>query len=146
MLMESAQVYSLVQQKANLLVIRENAELKSISRNQERLAQAATRDSTAMTVIAAVTMFFLPGTFTAVSLRQNWHFFEGTKLMYWFQTLFSTTFFDFRIANDEHIVSSWLWLYFATTCGLSLVTFTLWRVWLRRALGTRNTVDSSITS
>ena len=38
-----------------------------IARDSKTLAQQATRDSTSMKAIAAVTMFFLPGTFVSVS-------------------------------------------------------------------------------
>lgn len=64
-----AQVYSLVSQRENALSMRDNAELKKISANQARVAVAATRDSAAMRVIAAITTVFLPATFTAVSLE-----------------------------------------------------------------------------
>jgi hypothetical protein len=47
--------------------MRDNAELKKTSTNQARVAVAATRDSAAMRVIAAITTVFLPATFTAVS-------------------------------------------------------------------------------
>jgi hypothetical protein len=60
-------VYNLIGQKENLNAIRDNAELKIISKNQEHLAEAATRDSAAMYIIAFISMLFLPGTFTAVS-------------------------------------------------------------------------------
>jgi len=39
-----------------------------LAKDQKRIVEETKRDSTSMTAIAAVTMFFLPGTFTAVSL------------------------------------------------------------------------------
>jgi hypothetical protein len=53
-------------QKGNTLAMRDNAELKKISRKQEELARAATQNSVATYIIATITMWFLPGTFTAV--------------------------------------------------------------------------------
>lgn len=41
----------------------------NISRSSEELAKKAVRDSNSMKAIAAVTMFFLPGTFVAVSIH-----------------------------------------------------------------------------
>jgi hypothetical protein len=43
-----------------------------IAHDSRTLAQKATRDSTSMKAIAAVTMCFLPGTFVAVSLNASW--------------------------------------------------------------------------
>lgn len=63
------------------------------------IATAARRDSNAMQIIAAVTLVFLPGTFTA--------------------TLFSTTFFNFQNRTSK-VVSWWLWLYFVVMVVLTL--------------------------
>ena len=68
-------------------------------------AKAARRDSNAMRIIAAVTLVFLPGTFTA--------------------TLFSTTFFNFQYQSSR-IVSWWLWLYFVVTVVLTLAVVAGW--------------------
>ena len=57
----------MIAQKDNALSMRENAALKSISEDQKRIALAATRDSAAMRIVAAITTVFLPATFTAVS-------------------------------------------------------------------------------
>ena len=46
--------------------MKDNAELKKISVNQANVALAASRDSAAMRIIAAITTVFLPATFTAV--------------------------------------------------------------------------------
>lgn len=62
-------VYSLISQRENALSMRDNAELKKISENQARVAIAASRDSAAMRVIAAITTVFLPATFTAVRIQ-----------------------------------------------------------------------------
>ena len=60
-------MYSLISQRENALSVRDNAELKKISKSQADVALAATRDSAAMRIIAAITTVFLPATFTAVS-------------------------------------------------------------------------------
>ena len=64
-------MYSSISQKENALSLRDNAELKKISVNQSRVALAASRDSAAMRVIAAITVLFLPATFTAVSTKDD---------------------------------------------------------------------------
>jgi Mg2+ and Co2+ transporter CorA len=84
-------VYSMIGQRDNKLNI--------------ETAIAARRDSNAMRIIAAVTLVFLPGTFTA--------------------TLFSTTFFNFQYQSSR-IVSSWLWLYFVVTVFLTLAVVAGW--------------------
>jgi hypothetical protein len=84
-------VYSMIGQRDNKLNI--------------ETAIAARRDSNAMRIIAAVTLVFLPGTFTS--------------------TLFSTTFFNFQYQSSR-IVSSWLWLYFVVTVFLTLAVVAGW--------------------
>lgn len=84
-------VYSMIGQRDNKLNI--------------DTATAARRDSNDMRIIAAVTLIFLPGTFTA--------------------TVFSTTFFNFQ-NRSPGIVSWWLWLYFVVTIVLTLVVLAGW--------------------
>jgi heme exporter protein D len=71
-----------------------------------------------MRVIAAITVFFLPATFTA--------------------TFFSTTFFSFNENLDGKVYSGWLWLYFVVTVVLTAVvvvgTWILWKVKEREIL------------
>lgn len=100
-------LYSLISQRENALSMRDNAELKKISENQSRVAMAASRDSAAMRVIAAITTVFLPATFTAVRDKAA-KILISTDMR---QTFFSTTFFDFQANSDPTIVSWWLWLY-----------------------------------
>jgi hypothetical protein len=57
----------LISQRENALSMKDNAELKKISVNQANVALAASRDSAAMRIIAAITTVFLPATFTAVN-------------------------------------------------------------------------------
>lgn len=64
-----------------------------------------------MRVIAAITIFFLPATFTA--------------------TFFSTTFFSFNSDLGGRVYSKWLWLYFVVSIVLTTVvvvgTWLLWK-------------------
>jgi hypothetical protein len=63
-----------------------------------------------MRVIAAITIFFLPATFTA--------------------TFFSTTFFSFNADLDGKVYSGWLWLYFVVTVVLTAVVVVgTWMLW-----------------
>jgi flagellar basal body-associated protein FliL len=63
-----------------------------------------------MRVIAAITIFFLPATFTA--------------------TFFSTTFFSFNEGLDGRVYSRWLWLYFVVTLVLTaIVVVGTWLLW-----------------
>jgi heme/copper-type cytochrome/quinol oxidase subunit 2 len=62
-----------------------------------------------MRIIAAVTLIFLPGTFTA--------------------TLFSTSFFSFQTPDKPRVVSHWIWLYATVTVGLTMLVIGAWVVW-----------------
>jgi uncharacterized membrane protein len=63
-----------------------------------------------MRVIAGMTIFFLPATFTA--------------------TFFSTTFFSFNGNMDGKVYSAWLWLYFVVTIVLTAVVVVgTWMLW-----------------
>lgn len=63
-----------------------------------------------MRVIAAITIFFLPATFTA--------------------TFFSTTFFGFNADLNGRIYSRWLWLYFVISVILTaIVVAGSWLLW-----------------
>lgn len=42
------------------------------------------------------------------------------------QTLFSTSFFNFQIGNEDRVVSWWIWLYFVVTCVLSAIIVSWW--------------------
>ena len=47
--------------------LRDSAAMKAIAEDSKKVALLTRQDSTNMRIIAAVTLFFLPGTFTAVS-------------------------------------------------------------------------------
>ena len=80
-----------------------------------------------MRVITAVTVVFLPATFTAVNLPR--HTLTASNLP--LQTFFSTTFFNFGAGDDGKVYSVWLWLYFVLTLVLTAIvvggTWILWR-------------------
>ena len=95
-------VYSMIGQRDNRLNI--------------ETATAARRDSNDMRIIAAVTLVFLPGTFTA--------------------TLFSTTFFNFSNRSTSRVVSWWIWLYFVVTVVLTLIVLIGWYCISRRQKST----------
>ncbi|RYP02351.1 hypothetical protein DL764_005833 [Monosporascus ibericus] len=60
-------ILSLIAQRDNALALRDNANLKTITEDQRRIALAATRHSASMQIISAITAVFLPATFTASS-------------------------------------------------------------------------------
>lgn len=74
------------------------------------------RDSIAMKTIAILGIVFLPGTFVA--------------------TLFSINMFDWggadRGKTSSLTVSPSMWIYWAITVPLTIVTFLVWVIWSRR--------------
>jgi len=106
--------------------IRSNTAMKTVAEDSKTVALATLRDSAAMRTIAAVTVFFLPATFTAVC---NSSTFEYTEMLLQNadlkQTLFSTTFFNFQIPNSS-VVSKWVWLYGLITVLLTVFTNVIW--------------------
>jgi hypothetical protein len=133
------QVFSLISQKDNAVNIeiarashtiaqesrRDNAIMKHIAEDSKAVALATARDSAAMRVIAAATILFLPATFTAVSI----FLFGACPSLTW-QTLFSTSFFNFQPTG--HGVSSWIWLYWVVTATLTVIIQTTWYFMSRR--------------
>jgi len=88
-----------------------------------------------MITIAAVTMFFLPGTFISVSpipglLKPPFTF----RTHHAPQAIFSMTFFNFQqdsTGNQEFQVSDRWWYFLAATIPLTLLVFVVWIVWQR---------------
>jgi hypothetical protein len=103
------------------------------------IAADSKRDSTAVKIIAILTMLFLPGTFVA--------------------TFFSMTMFDWNIGNgtaESGIqVSSYIWVYWVVTIPLTALVMGCWILWNRkeesrlaaisstRHLHRRQTIDQS---
>ena len=97
-------------------------ESRRIADESKKVANLTRRDSTDMRVIAAVTLIFLPGTFTAVSLLDR---LASPEVVDSFQTFFSTTFFDF-LGPGVRYSSLGLGLYWAVTIALTLVVLVGW--------------------
>ncbi|OQV08176.1 hypothetical protein CLAIMM_12489 [Cladophialophora immunda] len=101
---------------ANQAESRDNKEIaaqnKEIAELTARIAQQTQRDSASMITIAAVTMFFLPGTFVS--------------------SLLSTVVFNFDSSNIG--VSEMWWILPATAIPLTVFVFAVWLLWLRQRL------------
>ncbi|RSM17200.1 hypothetical protein CDV31_003915 [Fusarium ambrosium] len=85
-----------------------NQEIAHSNLEVSRLAQ---KDGSLMKLIAFVTMFFLPATFTS--------------------TFFSMDFFDWPKAVDA-ITTGYIWVYFAVAAVLTLITVGLFGTWMLR--------------
>ncbi|CAJ2512636.1 Uu.00g007550.m01.CDS01 [Anthostomella pinea] len=85
-----------------------------IARDSRTLAEKATRDSTLMKAIAAVTMCFLPGTFVA--------------------SLFAMDMFDWR-SPLRSTVSEHFWVYWAVTVSLTMLVVLGWLAWSKYSEG-----------
>lgn len=100
-----------------------------IAQDSRTLAQKATRDSTSMKAIAAVTMCFLPGTFVAVRFSR---FFlsikQGLTLP---QSLFDMSMFEWPQTPGQ-TVSDHFWIYWAVTLPVTLVVVVIWLAWTNR--------------
>ena len=48
------------------------------------------------------------------------------------QTFFSTSFFDFRVASPNQMVSSWVWVYFVLTIALTVIVLASWHLTAHR--------------
>jgi hypothetical protein len=86
----------------------------AIAKASRAIAVESKRDSSSMKTIAAVTMLFLPGTFVA--------------------SLFATPMFQWS-ATAGLQVQSHIWVYWATSIPLTLLTIGFWWVWLKFTRG-----------
>ncbi|KAI4714078.1 hypothetical protein J4E89_001528 [Alternaria sp. Ai002NY15] len=108
-------VYSGIAQRDSAISLKLASTSTSLAQSSQSIALSTSRDSRVMRIIAAITVFFLPATFTA--------------------TFFSTTFFDFKPDQDDKVYSQWIWLYFLVTIILNLtVFFGTWYVWRKKEL------------
>ncbi|EMD92193.1 hypothetical protein COCC4DRAFT_130791 [Bipolaris maydis ATCC 48331] len=97
----------------------------SLARSSQSVAISTSRDSAIMKIIAAMTMIFLPATFTA--------------------TFFSTTFFDFNNDLNGRMYSSWLWLYFLVTFVLTFVVMLVtWWLWKKKEKEVNASLDAKL--
>ncbi|KAF2114814.1 hypothetical protein BDV96DRAFT_85666 [Lophiotrema nucula] len=90
-----------------------------IAASTAKVAEQTQRDSASMITIAAVTMFFLPGTFVSAIL--------------------STTFFDH--GPDGLQVSKKWWILLAATLPLTIVVFAVWFGWRYLKIERKQTSD-----
>ncbi|KAI0413477.1 hypothetical protein F5X98DRAFT_366552 [Xylaria grammica] len=86
---------------------RDNELMIQVATDSRSVAIATARDNAAMRVIAAVTILFLPATFTA--------------------TFFSMTFFDFSDAAKPR-VSPWAWIYVLVTATVTILIQSAWAI------------------
>lgn len=98
-------VYSMIGQRDN----RVNIETATMS---QKIATLARRDSLDMRIIAAVTLVFLPGTFVA--------------------TMFGSGFFKFFPEGSSRVVSSWIWVYWVLTIGITMIVLMFWWIFARK--------------
>ncbi|KAG9193670.1 hypothetical protein G6011_03705 [Alternaria panax] len=106
-------VYSGIAQRDSAISLRLAKTSTSLAQSSQSVAISTSRDSAVMRIIAAITIFFLPATFTA--------------------TFFSTTFFEFNADLDGRVYSQWLWLYFLVTIVLTLVVVVgTWLLWTKK--------------
>jgi hypothetical protein len=115
-------MYSLISQKESRLHIQSAEASRHIAEESRKIATLTRQDSIDMRIIAAVTLIFLPGTFTAVSVA-NFSRIPGLSLH--FQTLFSSSFFNFQPHVHSH-VSTWIWLYWTVTILLTVIVLSTW--------------------
>jgi hypothetical protein len=127
----SPQVYSLMAQKDNALNMqtaeaslnlsrasfRDSAAMIAIAEDSKQVALATSKDSSSMFIISALTLIFLPPTFTAVRISSL-----AIRPLLTYQTLFSTQFFDLKSETTDSMTSSRFWLYWAVTVPLTVVT------------------------
>ncbi|KAF1988856.1 hypothetical protein K402DRAFT_21420 [Aulographum hederae CBS 113979] len=102
-------MYSLLNQKDSRTQIASAEASMQIAYDSKEMVILTRKDSTDMRIIAAVTLIFLPGTFTA--------------------TLFSSTFFNFQASRSPRMVSRWIWLYWhdwVLTVALTLAVLVAW--------------------
>jgi surface polysaccharide O-acyltransferase-like enzyme len=81
-----------------------------------------------MITIAAVTMFFLPGTFISVRLLCK----PLQTITNSLQAVFSMTFFNFQednTGNQQFQVSEKWWYFLAATIPLTIAVFLVWITW-----------------
>jgi hypothetical protein len=106
-----------------------------------QIAASMKRDSTSMNAIAALTMVFLPGTFTAVRLPTLLSFFlaffrlcvSGTVLIVLLrQTLLDTGIFFARESSLRIHVSGLWWLWIVLTVPLTLIVIVCWWIYKKR--------------
>lgn len=105
-----------IQGPFNIIAQREQELSRQLARDNLRLAEAMKQvaedskcDSTSMKAIAAVTMFFLPGTFAA--------------------SLLAMPIFSWSATSGKDVVSHRIWVYRAVAIPLTMITFGCFLLW-----------------
>ncbi|KAL9111932.1 MAG: hypothetical protein Q9227_003782 [Pyrenula ochraceoflavens] len=93
----------------NLIAQRDQSLNIDVARDSRTLAVESKRDSSSMKTIAAVTMFFLPGTFVA--------------------SLFAMNLFDWDAAHWSEVANGRFWVYWVVTVPLTGIVMGVWLVW-----------------
>lgn len=109
-----------------------NLVTQSDAANNIQLSRSMKRDSTSMTAIAALTMVFLPGTFTSVSrhvipsstMRRD-------KTEHLCQSVLSAGIFSARAESQGIAISNLWWLWVALTIPLTIVVIGIWWLYQR---------------
>jgi hypothetical protein len=113
------------------------------------IANASKRDSSAMKVLAVVTMVFLPGTFVAVStIFVSPPNFEGARmasaLLKSLQSFFAIPMFNWDATEGEKVVENRFYIYWAVTIPLTIVVLAVWAIWVRAILRVYSREDAKI--
>lgn len=109
----------------NLLKQQDTNAKISLAKDQARIAEEVKRDSTSMNGIACVTMIYLPGTFTAVSLPDHDNPLSFKSLTFITQSFFALPFLEHKIGLAQ------FWIYWLVTIPLTLFTLFCWYLWKR---------------
>jgi hypothetical protein len=107
-----------------------------LAKDHKRIAEETKRDSTSMTVIAVATMFFLPGTFTAVRAaphRQTRPVWLVACMLYLTDTSAQQGFFAlpyFARDTEAHGYKQF-WIYWVVTISLTILTSLIWLLYTK---------------
>ncbi|KDR76473.1 hypothetical protein GALMADRAFT_225529 [Galerina marginata CBS 339.88] len=102
----------------------------NISQLTSKIAVSSQRDSSAMITMAAVTMFFLPGTFVSVIIQSS--IWQTLVLIQITQAFFSMVFFNSQTntagKTSFYVAPQW-WIFPAVTIPLTICVFVIWMIW-----------------
>ena len=107
------------------LILHLNAQEHTL--NTVQIAAETKRDSTSMTSIALLTMVFLPGTFTAVSITPI----MSIRPLMNEKSVLSAGIFQSTPSTTSFEVTGLWWLWLVTTVPITLITVACWYLWKR---------------
>jgi magnesium-transporting ATPase (P-type) len=111
------QVFHLTNQADNDINLKIANTNLTIANSSAKVAEETQKDSASMITIAAVTMFFLPGTFVCA--------------------IFSTVFFNVgqdTSGSESFWVSQRWWYYLVVTVPLTVLVFVVWLLWREKRM------------